>query len=59
MLERTGMIPGSDSVNQTFSIDWSTAEKSQLDFINYYQLEISYDDGTMFRSFNGRIGYIK
>jgi hypothetical protein len=59
MLERTGMIPGSDSVNQTFSIDWSTAEKSQLDFINYYQLEIMYDDGTPFRSFSGRIGYIK
>ena len=59
MLERTGMIPGSDSVNQTFSIDWSTAEKSQLDFINYYQLEISYDDGTTFKNFSGRIGYIK
>lgn len=59
MLERTGMIPGSDSVNQTFSIDWSVAEKSQLDFINYYQVEITYDDGTPFRSFTGRIGYIK
>jgi hypothetical protein len=59
MLEKSGMIPGSDSVNQTFSIDWSTAEKSQLDFINYYQLELSYDDGTSFRSFSGRIGNIK
>lgn len=59
MLEKTGMIPGSDSVNQTFSIEWSTAEKSQLDFINYYQIEITYDDGTPFRSFSGRIGNIK
>jgi hypothetical protein len=59
MLEKTGMIPGSDSVNQTFSIDWSTAEKSQLDFINYYQIEITYDNGTLYRSFSGRIGNIK
>ncbi|MFM6914705.1 MAG: hypothetical protein ACKOUQ_07420, partial [Aquirufa sp.] len=59
MLEKTGMIPGSDSVNQTFSIDWSTAEKSQLDFINFYQLELTYDNGVPFRSFSGRIGNIK
>ena len=59
MLEKSGTVPGSDSVNQTFSIDWSTAEKSQLDFINYYQVEITYDDGTPFRSFSGRIGNIK
>lgn len=59
MLEKTGMIPGSDSVNQTFSIVWSTAEKSQLDFINYYQIEITYDNGTPYRSFSGRIGNIK
>ena len=59
LLERTGVIPGSDSVNQTFSIDWSAAEKSQLDFINYYQLDITYDNETPFRSFSGRIGHIK
>ena len=59
MLEKSGTVPGSDSVNQTFTIDWSAAEKSQLDFINYYQIEITYDDGTPFRSFSGRIGYIK
>lgn len=59
MLEKSGTVPGSDSVNQTFSIDWSTAEKSQLDYINYYQVEITYDDGTPFRSFSGRIGNIK
>jgi hypothetical protein len=59
MLEKTGMVPGSDSVNQTFSIDWNAAEKSQLDFINFYQLELTYDNGVPFRSFNGRIGNIK
>ncbi|WP_459496222.1 type IX secretion system sortase PorU [Aquirufa lenticrescens] len=59
MLEKSGTVLGSDSVNQTFTIDWSTAEKSQLDFINYYQIEITYDDGTPFRSFSGRIGNIK
>ena len=59
ILEKTGMVPGSDSVNQIFSIDWSTAEKNQLDFVNYYQLEIHYDNGVPFRSFSGRIGNIK
>ena len=59
ILEKTGLVPGSDSVNQTFSIDWSAEEKNQLDFINYYQLELTYDTGAPFQSFSGRIGNIK
>ena len=59
ILEKTGLVPGSDSVNQTFSIDWSPEEKNQLDFINYYQLELTYDTGAPFQSFSGRIGNIK
>jgi hypothetical protein len=59
ILERRGTVPGSDSANQTFSIDWSAEEKNQLDFINYYQLELTYDTGAPFASFSGRIGNIK
>ena len=59
ILERTGTVPGSDSANQTFSIDWSPTEKNQLDYINYYQLEIKYDTGAPFAAFTGRIGNIK
>jgi hypothetical protein len=59
ILERTGIVPGSDSANQTFSIDWSPSEKNQLDYINYYQLEIKYDTGAPFAFFTGRIGNIK
>jgi hypothetical protein len=59
ILEKTGLVLGSDSVNQTFSIDWSPEEKNQLDFINYYQLELTYDTGAPFQSFSGRIGNIK
>ena len=59
ILERRGTIPGSDSVTQTFSIDWNAEEKNQLDFINYYQLDLTYDTGAPFASFSGRIGNIK
>jgi hypothetical protein len=59
IVERTGIVPGSDSANQTFSIDWSPTEKNQLDYINYYQLEIKYDTGAPFALFTGRIGNIK
>lgn len=59
MLERRGTVPGSDSAIQTFSIDWSAEEKNQLDFVNYYQLELSYDTGVPFANFSGRIGNIK
>jgi hypothetical protein len=59
IIERSGTVPGSDSSNQSFSIDWSTEEKNQLDFINYYQLELTYDTGAPFASFTGRIGNLK
>jgi hypothetical protein len=59
ILEKNGKVAGSDSVNQTFTIDWSAEEKNQVDFINYYQLELTYDTGLPFRNFSGRIGNIK
>jgi len=59
IVERRGSVPGSDSAIQTFSIDWSTEEKNQLDFVNYYQLELTYDTGVPFANFSGRIGNIK
>jgi len=59
ILEKVGTVPGSDSANQTFSIDWSPEEKNQLDFINFYQLELNYDTGVPFAIFSGRIGNIK
>jgi hypothetical protein len=57
--EKIGTVPGSDSAYQNFTIDWSAEEKNQLDFINYYQLELTYDTGAPFASFSGRIGNIK
>lgn len=59
IVERSGIIPGSDSANLTFSIDWSSEEKMQFDFINYYQLELTYGTGAPFASFSGKIGHIK
>ena len=59
IVERRGIVPGSDSNIQSFSIDWSAEEKNQLDFINYYQLELTYDTGATFANFTGRIGHIK
>ena len=59
IVERSGIIPGSDSANLTFSIDWSSEEKMQFDFINYYQLELTYGTGAPFTSFSGKIGHIK
>ena len=59
IVERSGIIPGSDDANLTFSIDWSNEEKAQFDFINYYQLELTYGTGAPFASFSGRIGHIK
>ena len=59
MVERRGTVPGSDAAYQTFTIDWTAEEKSQLDFINYYQLELTYDTGAPFASFSGRLGNIK
>jgi hypothetical protein len=59
IVERRGSVPGSDSAIQTFSIDWSAEEKNQLDFVNYYQLELTYDTGVPFANFSGRIGNIK
>jgi hypothetical protein len=59
IVERSGIIPGSDAANLTFSIDWSNEEKAQFDFINYYQLELTYGTGAPFASFSGRIGHIK
>lgn len=59
LLEKTGIVPGSDSDTQSFVIDWTTAEKGQLDFLNFYQLEIVYDTGAPFQSFQGRIAIIK
>ncbi len=59
IVEKKGIVPGSDSSNQSFSIDWSAEEKNQLDFINYYQLELTYDTGAPFASFTGRIGNLK
>ena len=59
IIEKTGIVPGSDSSSQSFSIDWSTQEKNQLDFINYYQLELIYDTGAPFANFTGRIGHLK
>ncbi|MFD3408140.1 type IX secretion system sortase PorU [Aquirufa sp. HETE-83D] len=59
IVERKGTVPGSDAAYQNFSIDWSAEEKNQLDFINYYQLELTYDTGAPFASFSGRIGHIK
>ena len=59
IIEKTGIVPGSDSSSQSFTIDWSTQEKNQLDFINYYQLELIYDTGAPFANFTGRIGHLK
>ena len=59
IVERRGIVPGSDSSIQSFSIDWSAEEKNQLDFINFYQLELTYDTGAPFANFTGRIGNIK
>ena len=59
IIERSGSVPGSDSAYQTFSIDWSAEEKNQFDFINYYQLELTYDTGAPFANFSGKIGHIK
>jgi hypothetical protein len=59
LLEKTGVVPGSDSDMQSFVIDWTTSEKGQLDFLNFYQLDIVYDTGAPFASFQGRIALIK
>jgi hypothetical protein len=59
ILEKVGTVPGSDSAYQTFSINWSAEEKNQLDFINFYHLELNYDTGAPFAIFSGRIGNIK